>query len=185
MLTADTSSPVRPPEPVLRFRDPYHPGNMQQQHPMIPVPMQLPLDQLQQRYAIPANFGREKQPTSSTSTAASVTGNNFDLAKSDATFAPPQLMAEPSQAEPPPASNHSVFAGQPKEAPKPPGSVAEQAGDSQEAIIAFPSSWTRGKLIGAGAFGQARGFDCKQDSPMPPLSSTSSCLHRAPRSTWG
>ena len=164
MLTADTSSPVRPPEPVLRFRDPYHPGNLQQPPPpLIPAPIPLPLDQLQQRYA---NFGRpafEKQPTSSTSTAASVTGNNnFDPAKSDATFAPPHLLAETPQAEPTTdAYNQSVVASHvPKEASKASGSAGQQAEDLQEAIIVFPSSWTRGKLIGAGAFGQVR--SCRQ-----------------------
>ena len=172
-MTADTSSPVRPQEPILRFRDPYHPGNLQVPPPSIPTLVALPQQQgyAPGIYANAAVGGRqfaERQPASSSSTAASGTGNsnpnnnpnnNYDPAKSDAAFtapladvAAPQLQHHRGAAD---ASNVVVGLVPSREAVAAAAAVAAAKAEEQE-VVAFPSSWTRGKLIGAGAFGQVR-----------------------------
>jgi hypothetical protein len=92
-------------------------------------------------------------PVSSTaSTGASATGNNaIDLARSDATFAGKGFMAGDSSVAQ--AATAVAFVKPVVETPTPP--PAKQSLEEQD-VVAFPSSWTRGKLIGAGAFGQVR-----------------------------
>ena len=168
MLTADTTSQEPRQEQYLRFKDPYHPSNYQHGTaplPAIPEPMALP-HLLQQRYAL----GNRQAPATSSSTAASAT-NNFDPTKSDATFAPGGpvhgetmdatsvvvgLVRDQQQLKGPQSAFPNA-SDTPPPTPPPPATVAAAPvppAPAEEAIVAFPNSWTRGKLIGAGAFGQ-------------------------------
>ncbi len=153
-VTEDTD-PVRPPEPVLRFRDPNHPSNQ-------PLYYSQAVAAQQSRYQ--PNVARlmlerqQQQQQSSISTAASATGNsNVDVAKSDAHFvggtamlngggqtdAPVQQQQQQLAAHAPPAELKGAASATARD--------KDKAEDNEP--IAFPSSWTRGKLIGQGAFG--------------------------------
>ena len=175
VLTADTSSNEPRQEQFLRFKDPYHPSNYQNGAamplPVIPEPMALPQLFHQQRYA---QQGNRCQPASSSSTAASAT-NNFDPTKSDATFAPLGQMVSDQEAVGGVVSGMAVrdqqqqlfkgpqpmaMAPEPAAPSLPPPPMPQPVAASEEAVIAFPSSWTRGKLIGAGAFGQVCDHPC-------------------------
>ncbi|GAX73637.1 hypothetical protein CEUSTIGMA_g1088.t1 [Chlamydomonas eustigma] len=151
LITADTS-PVRPPEPVLRFRDPYNPGNQQYQTE-IPGPSVPTYNKYAQYHLNAAHYrqAESRLPVSSTaSTGASATGNAIDLARSDANFTGKGFLNGESSIAP--AATAVVAIVNPvveASTPQPAKPVVEE-----QDVVAFPSSWTRGKLIGAGAFGQ-------------------------------